>query len=339
MSSSLNTAMVLPQGPLKRSGGIPYFARKLSDGSLLPMEALRYPTEITIGITEEAEPVLSFEGPSPVEIDRLRQSLEIAGTMTIQGVSGNTLAMWMIGAYFKITQPSATVTDELIQHTALQALTKLGRSASNPMGVRLATITAAKSDAVAVWSATSARALGAKVKQGARAVIAIVGGITGAVVPTWPVTLGGEVVDGTVTWRDIGPHTYAPGDYIADVPNAELQPTPLGAIAAAIGLLPNWQLPTLNPFRIGLLVSYSVAAATIPRVAAASQETIEGYFEYRGADGKEYVIGPDVRLAPTGDLAVLLTGSEPRAVTFALTFRSKDPAINPVYVDQPAVAA
>lgn len=60
-------------------------------------------------------------------------------------------------------------------------------------------------DASAAWAATTLYAAGDLVLDTARVYLAIVGGTSAGVEPTWPTTAGNTVVDGTVTWRDLGP--------------------------------------------------------------------------------------------------------------------------------------
>jgi hypothetical protein len=57
--------------------------------------------------------------------------------------------------------------------------------------------------AYAAWAATTVYAIGARVTVSGGTLEATVAGTSGATVPTNPATVGGTVVDGTVTWKRI----------------------------------------------------------------------------------------------------------------------------------------
>jgi len=53
------------------------------------------------------------------------------------------------------------------------------------------------------WAATTAFAVGARVYVAGGTLVATVGGTSGAAAPTAPGTIGGTVVDATVTWQRV----------------------------------------------------------------------------------------------------------------------------------------
>lgn len=69
--------------------------------------------------------------------------------------------------------------------------------------------------ATAAWAGTTAYAVGDLVLDTARAYLCAVAGTTAGVEPTWPTTAGDTVVDGTVTWRDLGPVTLVADTHYA----------------------------------------------------------------------------------------------------------------------------
>ena len=73
-------------------------------------------------------------------------------------------------------------------------------------------------DATAAWAATTLYAAGDLVLDTARAYLCVVGGTSAGVEPTWPTTAGNTVVDGTVTWRDLGPLTLTKDTHYAVTP-------------------------------------------------------------------------------------------------------------------------
>lgn len=73
-------------------------------------------------------------------------------------------------------------------------------------------------DASAAWAATTLYAKGDVLLEGARVYLATVGGTSAGVEPTWPTTAGNTVVDGTVTWRDLGPALLTKDTHYAITP-------------------------------------------------------------------------------------------------------------------------
>lgn len=74
---------------------------------------------------------------------------------------------------------------------------------------------------VAAWAATTAYTKGQVVNVSSTILICTIAGTSGASSPTPATTLGGTVVDGTVTWASVSTDTGAPTDVcVADVANA-----------------------------------------------------------------------------------------------------------------------
>jgi hypothetical protein len=59
----------------------------------------------------------------------------------------------------------------------------------------------------ATWAATTAFTQGTRILVGTTIFICSTAGTTGGTEPTWGTTINGTTTDGTVTWRNLGPHT------------------------------------------------------------------------------------------------------------------------------------
>lgn len=120
--------------------------------------------------------------------------------------SDNILALFFEADASTLSQSSGSVTDESIAGVKQGYHYQLGRSSTNPTGVRsvsAVTVSHANGANAGTWASTTAVALNAyKVPTTANTYYykATVAGTTGSTEPTWPTTVGGTVTDGSVTW-------------------------------------------------------------------------------------------------------------------------------------------
>lgn len=132
-------------------------------------------------------------GGGELDVDEVVSSITVE--MTVDDIKPETIAIGMRGEYEKLL--SAAVTGEA--HSAWSGERVSFTQIPDPdVAVTVAIA------ATAAWAGTTAYAKGALVLDTGRAYLCTVAGTSAGVEPTWPTTAGNTVVDGTVTWRDLG---------------------------------------------------------------------------------------------------------------------------------------
>lgn len=151
-------------------------------------------TAVTENVEVERTSRQNFQTSGGGELDVDEAITSITVNLTVDDIKPETIAIGMRGEYEKLL--SAAVTNE-----AHQAWSRERVSFTQIPDPDVAVTVAIA--ATAAWAATTAYAKGALVLKTGRAYLATVAGTSAGVEPTWPTNLG-TVVDGTVTWRDLG---------------------------------------------------------------------------------------------------------------------------------------
>lgn len=311
------------------------FNRRRSDGSYEGFRPLGNCPGFNIAIASETFEHFSSEGglrekdlQIPIQIDRTAE-------ITCDNMSAENLELFLAAATSTRAQSSGTVTDELI--TAVQAgrFYQLGVGVGNPNGVRNVTavtaVSAAQGDAAVAWAATTAYAVGAVVRPtvaNGRWYVATVAGTSSGTQPTWP-TNGSTVVDGTVTWQDMGLIAYTvTTDYLVDLSLGLLSVNATGAIATAASRMP-------AGFYVNLNVDYTRPANSRTEIGTTGSVELRGQLLFiadNPTGQNRDALMPDVTLSPSGDLP-LITENELASVTFNVGINVRDSQTSAIYIN------
>ena len=192
-----------------------------------------------ISLTETIEAERSgrqdFQEPGGGELDVVETITSVTGEVTVNDIKPETLALGMRGSYELLA--SSVISGE--EQDAWDGERVTFAYIPDPAAAVTVSINAS-----ATWGATSAVAVGALHLDTARAYLATVAGTTGGTEPSWPTTAGDTVVDGTVTWRDLGPVAL-----VADTQYA-LTPQGIRFLAGGAGLF-------IGESKLPLLVGYT----------------------------------------------------------------------------------
>ncbi|WP_018991300.1 phage tail tube protein [Aromatoleum toluclasticum] len=150
-----------------------------------------------------------FQEAGGGELDVSETVTSVTAELNVNDIKPETIAIGMRG------------THELL---AAQALTNEAQSAWSGERVTFNYIPdpdvapVVKIDATAAWAQNTVYVEGDLVLDTARAYLCIDGGTSGGVEPTWPVTAGQTVTDGTAVWRDLGTLTLTKDTHYAVTP-------------------------------------------------------------------------------------------------------------------------
>lgn len=288
--------------------------------------------QISFNITAETTTIPDEDPPVEETLLEVASKVVRAGQLVLKNVSWENMEAFFIAAAGKVTQAAGSVTDEI------KAVMKPGRyfqlgAGTNPTGVRGVSAVAVSSNegrnAVA-WAATTAKVIGNVVIPSVANnhwYMAVQAGDTGASEPTWP-TDGSTVVDGTVTWQDMGVIDYVENtDFTVGASDGRVFMATDGAFATA------YALADAAGIEIGIVCDYTreanvrdqlvtggVALAGALRIIAENTS---------GANRDNYL--PKVTLVPNGDFA-LKSRTEPQTFTFDIKV-SKRGSMEQLYVD------
>lgn len=310
------------------------FNRKRTDGSYEGFRPLGNCPGFTVDVSSEKFQHFSSEGGLREKDLEFATQIDRVSEITCDNMSKENLELFLAAVASTKTQAATPVTAELIVNPSAGRTFQLGATTSNPAGVRgvsSVVVSSAAGLAATAWAATTAYALGAvKVPTVAngRWYIATVAGTSAGSQPTWPTNLG-TVVDGTVTWRDLGPIAYAlTTDYTLDTTLGLLNVLTPGAIASAISLLPSGSTLTLS-------VNYTPAANSRTQIATTGSVELSGELKFiadnpQGTNEDAYF--PAVTLAPSGSLP-FITENELASVTFSVGVNVRDSLTAAIYID------
>lgn len=163
-------------------------------GSAAPLVAIGNVSALTIEITEEEKTLRDYTSPGGGQWAAVSRVTGVTAAMTLHDLDPVNLSRALYGDTDAVV--GAVVASEA--HTAYQrGLIRLANPAPTAVTV---------TSGCAAWVTLIAYALGAwarKVTTNGHVYQVTVAGTSGASEPIWP-TDGGTVVDGTVTWKDMG---------------------------------------------------------------------------------------------------------------------------------------
>lgn len=293
--------------------------------------------EVTV-TTEKAEHTSSTSGLAEVD-DTTVISVAYSIALQIDDPDDDNLALFLAGSSATVTQSATPVVDESFATVKSNREYQLGRTTSNPTGVRdvsSVTVESLEGHDASAAATTTEYELGDFVQPATpnnRYYMCVVAGESGGSAPTWP-TDGSTVTDGTVTWRDMGPILrVVTTDYTVDADAGRFYVVPGGGLATAIG-----HADAIG-VTLGLYVGYTPAANTRTRVATGSTGSLTGAFIYKAKNAKgaskDYFIAK-ANWAPEGAMP-LITAGDYQAFGVTVSASKKDNSTSLLYVDgQPA---
>lgn len=278
----------------------------------------------TFQITIASSSIEIFSSETSVRelADRTITGITRTGQTTVQQISNENLADWIIADISTVAQAVATVLDERIVVDP-DRYYQLGMSADNPTGVRKAPLDALtlESDDAVAWVATTATTAGDLVKptgSPTRYYKALTTGDTGGTEPTasWGATATGDrVQDGDVLWEDVGPIVVAPTvttDYAYDSETGRLYTVAGGVFVPGTPIL----------------VDYNTEEWSWDRLATAELIEAEGALrvisDNTKGDNRDWYF-PKVTLGPSGNKGLKLETPAYSTMTFDMAFQKPSP--------------
>ena len=161
-------------------------------GSLVPVGNC---SALQLGIEEEKKTLSDFENAGGGTVETVSRITGATLSMTLHNISPGNLAIGLRGE--TTATAGATVTDEAHANVFVGSLVLLDRI-PNPSAALTAT-----HGVTASWAQSTAYSLGDKILDTGHVYVVTVAGTSGGSEPTWP-TNGSTVVDGGVTWDDLG---------------------------------------------------------------------------------------------------------------------------------------
>jgi hypothetical protein len=273
-----------------------------------------------------------------VKADEVVTQIDRIITARIRNVDVDNIALFAIADRSTRTQKAGEVTDHAVGPVQSDRYYQLGASTSNPSGERGTTVSAvssAEGDAASAHATETTYAIGDAVipaEANDHWYMATTAGDSAAVAPTWP-TDGSTVVDGDITWQDMGLIAYTvTTDYTADADLGRIYVVPGGAIATAAALA------EASGAELNLNVDYTRAANTRDQVIALSGNTKQGALRVIASNlkgpARDYYF-PKCNVTPTGDLT-LKGDPESQAyqeLTFEIEVLKRDDNTAPMYID------
>lgn len=323
------------QNKLKKLAGVLRFAPENDDGTHQAAILLSPSSELTLSVETETSEYVSRESGSGEVLDRSTDRINRSATAVCNQMTDENQALFVIADANPVTQTSTSVTGEVSDYVAPGRTLFLGGAANSGTGVfNLTALTVesyeganAATHATATTYAVGDVVVPATPNTHWYMATATTTGTSGGSAPTWP-TNGGTVVDGGVTWTDMGLIAYTTGtDYEPDAAFGMLNLPSTGAIATAYAKVPQEMRALGRSFR--LESAYTRPAATFTQVASNSKGARTGklWFHEDNAKGENGVwYAPKATLTPNGELA-LKTEGEYGSMGFNIAFTK--PAASP----------
>lgn len=316
------------QNKLKKLAGYIRFAPKNADGTYQAAIIASPSAEFGISVEATTSTYVGREEGAGQVLSRDVDQVDRAGTIASNQFTDDMQALFVMADVTAIAQASGTVTGEISAYVVPGRSIQLGGDTNNSTGifqVSAVTIESYEGANAATAATSTAYVVGAVVVPATPndhwyMATAITTGTSAGTAPTWP-TSGGTVVDGGVTWTDMGLIAYTAGtDYELDTTYGLVNLPTTGAIATAFGKVPASIRAAGKGFR--LEVAYTRAAASFNQIASHSRGAVEGkfWFHERNAKGENGVwYAPQASLTPNGELS-LKSGEEYGVMGFDVAF-------------------
>lgn len=284
--------------------------------------------------SEQVEHTSSEEGQDEID-DSFTKSVKRTGTFATDNMSRENWEIALAAEATTVNQTSTSVTNEVIGPVTANRTYQLG-TAFAPGGVRtVSAVTASfkEGDDAAARANTTTYEVGDFYKPAtpnAHFYVCTVGGESAGSPPTFT-TDGTTFADGAATFRDVGLiaiSNTSDADFLVDGELGFVSTKPTGAIATAIGRLPDGTSLRLN-------VDYTRAALTRDQIATSSSISLSGQLKFISANSRgtnRDVFIPSCTLSPNGDIA-LITGDDYMSIEFNIGISKLDSVTSAIYVD------
>jgi hypothetical protein len=191
------------------------------------------------------------------EVDRAGQIIasktiieDILGNLTLHQWSAQNLAWALSGDYEAEAVTGASVTNEAVT-AVLDEFVRLDYAE-----VSAVTVARTNGEGAGTWAATTAYSAGDYIiptTPNTRFYKCTTAGTSGASEPTWPTTTGGTVVDGTVTWTDMGTiEAVADTDYELQARLGMIQALSTGGIEDGEPLEVDYTYATKDAYKVNI---------------------------------------------------------------------------------------
>lgn len=285
--------------------------------------------------TEKYEHYNSQGGLRQKDLDIVTQ-IDRTAQIVCDNMDNANIALFISGEQLTVNQAATPVTNEPINVIGGRTY-QLGALANNPAGVRgvsSVVVTVFHSGAIAISTPYTA---GTVRTNGTHVYLATTSGTTAGSAPAYP-TDGTTVVDGGVTWKDLGlitPANAANADYLLDAALGLVSIVSGGAIAAAAALVN----AAGGAYRIE--VDYTPTANSRDQIRTTGTSELRGQLKFIADNPygeNQDVFCPDVTLAPSGELP-LITEDEIAQMTIDVGINQLNSTTSAIYVDGRPLAA
>ncbi|MDG4595480.1 MAG: hypothetical protein P9F75_07270 [Candidatus Contendobacter sp.] len=259
-------------------------------------------------VTIASETIQSYSSESGLKEldDETLITITRTGKITCRQISIENLGLFLGAAASTVAQASGAVTGEH-KSVLLDRYYQLGASTNNPSGVREVTSPTVVGKTASNWAATTAYAVGDRVKKVSTPThihVCTVAGTSAGSEPTWPTTIDATVTDGTVTWRTETLITLvADTDYTVDLDLGRVYVLPAARLSAYGG---QWTF------------GYTKSAVSREVIETGGVASSSGALRFVASPAKgtpRDLYAPNVTLAPSGDW--ILKADDPAHVEIA----------------------
>lgn len=260
--------------------------------------------------------------------------------LTLESMTDRNLALALAANLTKLVQATTAVTGEQIPKIATGCHYQLGKSPTNPTGVRQVTsvtVTIAQAASAVSRVSTTAYNLGDFYKSGTNWFVVTIAGTSAASAPTFVTTsVGATTVDGTATVAYLGPvaDTFAADtDYSLDTKYALIGILETGKLAAILGVLPT--LSDGSTPAIGLSVGYTPGSSERMQLVTGDIPRLKAEFKFisdNPVGTNRDVYCADVTITPNGDLS-LITADKIMSMTLDISINKLDSQTPALIID------
>lgn len=313
---------------LKILRGIAKFAPKNADGSKQAAINMSPSAEFAVTLATSDTTYVSAESGVNEILDTTLISVERTSKLTCNNLSDTIVAMFLVADSTVLAQATGTVTSEVSGYIFPGRSVQLGGAVNNGsgiFGVSAVTVQVYEGANAATAAVTHAYLVGDAVipaTPNTHWYMAVAAGTSGGSAPTWP-TNGSTVVDGGVTWQDMGLIAVTvTTDYELDTDFAIINVLATGALATAVSRVPASLAAAGKTIRLS--TNYTRAAKSVSQVATKGAANLEGefwFYEQNPKGGNSVWYAPSAQLSPSGDFA-LKSGTNYGAMEFGVAFQT-----------------